>query len=105
MKRDGEGDLIQQAKAYRDQIKKLLSEISALNQRLSGYTKYDHVIKKYEELLKETSDIEILPKRTLTDLEESLIKAQLDLSKTIRENAQKEKQLQELNSSNEKLIR
>ena len=80
-------------------------EILNLRNTLSSYKKYGHVIEKYKLLEKETSDIEIIPSKKLTNLEEKLTEAQIELSSTIRDNRQKQDMLTSLNQSNEKLFK
>ncbi len=80
-------------------------EIADLRNKLSSYNKYDHVVKKYKLLEKETSDIEIIPSKKLSDLEEKLTDAQIQLSQTIRDNKQKQDKLASLNQANEKLFK
>jgi hypothetical protein len=63
------------------------------------------VVTKYKLLEKETSDIEIIPSKKLTDLEEKLMVTQIELSSTIRDNSQKQELLTQLNQSNEKLFK
>ncbi len=43
-------------------------EIINLRNTLSSYKKYGHVIEKYKLLEKETSDIEIIAKKDITEL-------------------------------------
>ena len=63
-------------------------EINELNAKVRGYKKYDHVIKKYESLLKETSDIAIVAQADINELLEKIKLLKNEIKKIDQEKSQ-----------------